>query len=158
MYLFAMRDDVWLKLKFEELYESHFCDVPRLNSIEIGFGRKAKRRFGSISLGRDKKTSVITINGVFRDERVPEQIICSVMAHELCHYVHGFNSPLPKKYDSPHAGGVIKRELKKRGLSLLEEYEKMWTRANWPKFSREVFGVPLYRAHRFLRLPKFRLW
>jgi hypothetical protein len=153
-----MRDNLWLKGKFEEFYEMHFSDVPRLNRIEIGFGRKAIRRFGSIKLGGDRKTSVITINGMFRDERVPEQIICSVIAHELCHYAHGFNSPLPKKYDSPHAGGVIKRELKKRGLSLLEDYEKTWTRAHWPKFSQEVFGVRQYRAHRSPRLFEFRLW
>lgn len=153
-----MRDNEWLKAKFEGLYNGHFYDVPRLNNIEISFGRKAKRRFGSIKMARNKETSFITINGVFRDEKIPEQIICSVIAHEMCHYAHGFCSPLPKKYDAPHAGGIIKRELKKRDLHILEEYEKNWTRAHWPQISREVFGEPLYRARRFLRLPRFRLW
>lgn len=153
-----MRNNLWLKSEFEIFYNKYFSDVPRLNNIDISFGRIARRRFGSIKLASDGVTSQITINGVFRDEKIPEQIIYSVIAHELCHYAHGFNSPLPRKYDSPHAGGVIKRELKKRGLSLLEDYEKMWTRKNWPEISRELFPVRQSRAHRWLLLPKFRLW
>ena len=55
----------------------------------------------------------------FRDPAIPEQIISATLVHELCHYAHGFSSPLPRKYSSPHAGGVILRRNEKRGLEAL---------------------------------------
>lgn len=115
------------------------------NSIEIAFGRRAKRRFGSIRMDgglrarRENRASRITINGVFRDERIPEEIIRATIAHELCHYAHGFCSPLPQKYKHPHQGSVVHRELKGRGLHHLHEYEKIWSKNNWPKIVAQEF-------------------
>lgn len=134
-----MRNDAFLRQKLQELLEQNFADMERPNEIRIGFGRRAKRRFGSIRMGRDKKVSMITINGVFRGEHIPEQIICATIAHELCHYAHGFCSPLPKKYANPHQGKVIERELKKRALHHLSEYEKIWSKNNWPKIVQQEF-------------------
>jgi hypothetical protein len=134
-----MRNDDFLRRQLDALLEQNFADMPRPNEIRINFGRRAKRRFGSIKMGKDKRVSQITINGVFRDERIPEQIICATIAHELCHYAHGFCSPLPKKYSHPHQGGVIERELKKRDLHYLSEYEKIWSKNNWPKIVGQEF-------------------
>jgi hypothetical protein len=137
-----MRDDTFLQEKLDYFLNGAFEDVPQMNKIEIAFGRRAQRRFGSIKMARDKRVSQITINGVFRDEKIPEEIILATIAHELCHYAHGFSSPLPKKYRHPHQGGVIKREMKGRGLVLLYEFEKQWTKAHW----REVLLLEFPRS------------
>ena len=154
--LHAMRNNEWLREKLQELLEGHFADMERPNQISIAFGRKARRRLGSIRMVRDKKHSHILINGHLRADEIPEQIICSVIAHELCHYAHGFCSPLPQKYKNPHSGGIISRELKKRGLHFLLEYEKQWTKNHWLRIagaSREVGLLPQARGllWRFLR-------
>lgn len=129
----TLRSNAWLQEQLQTLLEGAFSDMERPNHISIEFGRKAVRRLGSIRMNRSKTVSHILINGHLRDEAIPEQIICSVIAHELCHYAHGFCSPLPRKYKSPHAGGIIARELKKRGLYLLLEYEKEWVKNHWPR-------------------------
>ncbi len=151
-----MRSNAWLREQLENLLQEQFSDMPRPNHISIEFGRQARRRLGSIRMSRDKKRSHILINGHLRADEVPEQIICSVIAHELCHYAHGFCSPLPQKYKNPHSGGIIPRELKKRGLHLLFEYEKEWTKNHWPRIvgaSRAGYLLPRARGllSRFLR-------
>jgi hypothetical protein len=157
------RTNEWLREKLAELYKGHFADVPLENQVKIAFGRAASRRLGSIRMSRDKRVSSILINVLLRDGKIPEQIICSVIAHEMCHYAHGFSSPLPRKYESPHAGGVITRELKKRGLAFLESYEKEWIKNKWPDIIKEAFPRRSYRRlrPRSLRSPTIlgiRLW
>jgi len=144
-----MRTDAWLREQLDELLRGAFADMPVENQLTVHFGRKALRRFGSIAMGRDK-VSRITINGHFRDEKVPEAVVQATLAHELAHYAHGFSSPLPKKYASPHAGGVILREFKKRGLGMLHTFERDWTKAHWREFIGEKPRVS--RGHRSLSL------
>lgn len=128
-----MRDQNWLQEKLKELLEGPFSDLVGHNQIRIRFGRRSKRRLGSIRISRDKRVSTITMSAYFRDESVPEQVVKAVIAHELSHYAHGFCSPLKRLYSHPHRGNVITRELKKRGLHALESYEKIWTKRHWPK-------------------------
>lgn len=130
-----MRNQVWLEELLQTLIKENFSDMPIANDLKIRFGRSASRRFGSIQMSRDKSTSLIRINGAFKDEKIPEAIIRATIAHELCHYAHGFSSPLPKLYDHPHRGNVIGREFKKRGLMALHDYEKLWTKNNWKNFT-----------------------
>ena len=151
-----MRTAAWLESELETLLKGPFADLEIVNRLEVHWGRKAQRRFGSIKMRRDKKVSSITINGLFRDEAIPEQIIQATLAHELSHYVHGFSSPLPRKYKSPHAGGVIEREFKKRGLSLLSAYERQWTKNHWPQvltlaFPRKTRSLRTFRKARTVR-------
>lgn len=134
-----MRTASWLDAQLHDFLKGPFADLEVCNRLEIHWGRAAQRRFGSIKMSRDKRVSSITINGLFRDETIPEQVIQATLAHELSHYAHGFSSPLPRKYKSPHAGGVIDRELRKRGLGLLSSYEKQWTKNHWPKVLKEAF-------------------
>ncbi len=129
-----MRDSVWLKAQLLGLLESAYADLPRPNPIQIVFGRAARGRFGSIRLVQG--VSVITINGHFRNEAVPEQVVQATIAHELAHYAHGFSSLLPRKYAHPHEGGVIDLEFRKRGLHLLGAFERTWTRSHWRDFLR----------------------
>lgn len=132
-----MRSDAWLREQLDSLLKGPFADLEILNTLEVKFGRKAARRFGSILMTRDQRVSRITINGHFREETVPEAVVQATLAHELSHYAHGFSSPHPKKYSSPHAGGVILREFKKRGLELLHHYEKEWSKNHWLAFLQE---------------------
>lgn len=134
-----MRDHAWLQSQLDHLLTQHFSDMERPNQITIAFGRKAQRRLGSIRMSRDKLRSIILINGLFRQERVPEEVVRATIAHELSHYAHGFCSPLPRKYKSPHAGGVIERELRKRNLQLYHQFEKQWTKTHWPTILAEEF-------------------
>ncbi|MEK9159118.1 MAG: hypothetical protein AAB383_00150 [Patescibacteria group bacterium] len=142
-----IRDQAWLQSQLDFLLEGGFSDMPRPNRITIEFGRKAQRRLGSIRMSRDKKRSSILINGIFRQEIVPQEVVRATIAHELCHYAHGFCSPLERKYSSPHAGGIIDRELRKRGLELYSRFEKDWTKAHWPK----ILAAEFPRKQRTLR-------
>lgn len=135
----AMRTALWLDSELKKMLEGPFSDLNVVNRLTVHWGRRAQRRFGSIKMSRDKKVSTITINGLFRDEAIPEEIIQATLAHELTHYAHGFSSPLPRLYKHPHSGGVIEREFKKRGLSLLSAYEKEWTKNRWKGVLLQAF-------------------
>lgn len=142
-----MRDNTYLENTLYEIWESFFCDVPRQNTVIIKFGKHSKRQLGCIRLIKDKvrvkrltkgvpesddkSVSLITITRYFAREEIPEEIVKATIAHELCHYTHGFNSPLQQIYDKPHKGGVVTKELKKRGLGELQLYAKKWLKKNW---------------------------
>ena len=79
----------------------------------------------------DKSISVITITRYFQMEDVPEYVIISTIAHELCHYTHGFNSPLPKQFAYPHQGGVVSQEMDNRGLRDIRMKTKKWLKKYW---------------------------
>jgi hypothetical protein len=49
----------------------------------------------------------------------------------MCHYTHGFNSPHSQIYKHPHQGGIIKKEMQKRGLNDVYKYSKHWLKNNW---------------------------
>lgn len=147
-----MRDNNWLKNKLELIWNQYFPDIRCANEVRIEFGRKARTRLGSIRLVRSKgyrvginkikssnsqlptPNSQITITGYFQDERVPEWMIDAVIAHELCHYAHGFSSPLPQLFKCPHQGGAVDHELIKRGLGDILIAQRKWLRETWPGF------------------------
>jgi hypothetical protein len=151
-----MRSDEWLEEQLFYIWENHFADIPRQNIVLIQFGKKSKRQLGCIRLLRqaptkklankallhtyadDKRISLVIITSYFKDETIPDFVVRSTIAHELCHYAHGFNSPLPKKYTHPHKGGVIRKELSARALA--EEYKisNKWIRANWVQYLKST--------------------
>jgi hypothetical protein len=134
------RDDTWLQMMLDKIWDNWFSDVPQENDVRIGFGRRAKRRLGSISLDpSDRKTSIITINGIFRRPDIPEYIIEATVVHELTHYAHGFNSPLDQAQRHPHAGGIMRREFAERGLLELYLAQKQWLKENWRAILEEEF-------------------
>ena len=126
-----MRDDKWLEQRLSDIWNLLFPEVEKGNKVIIKFKGKWKTKFGHIKRLKNKDTE-IAINSLFQHPLVPENIIDSTIAHELTHYMHGFNSPLPRKYKHPHAGGIVTRELRKRGFShmLIKEKEFM---KNWYK-------------------------
>jgi hypothetical protein len=143
-----MRDNQWLNNRLEIIWKKHFKDVPRVNIVNICFGKRARTRLGSIKQSavgsrrlavlnkaancKPQTASRITITGYFRDEIVPEYVVDLVIAHELCHYAHGFCSPHPQLYDNPHKGKIIDKELYKRGFGEDIKKQKTWLKESWP--------------------------
>lgn len=169
-----MRDDKWLFEKLDEVWDNHFSDVPQDNAVKIVWGRRARSLLGSIKLipstssvkDKDRKpfrnskletqnsyphrSTQITINSLFKDETIPEFVVLGTIAHELAHYAHGFNSPLEQKFATPHAGGIIHRELDQRGLGQLYRKQKKWLKENWREFVALNMKPPTPRKRRMV--------
>jgi hypothetical protein len=153
-----MRDTKFLEKILYDLWENHFCDIPRHNLVVVKYGKSSKRQLGSIKLANkrtrikgiveekledylaqdDKSITVITVTKHFQKEIVPEFVVRAVIAHELCHYTHGFSSPLQKRFEKPHRGNIIKKELGKRGLLEQQNEADRWIKEFWQEVvSRE---------------------
>lgn len=141
-----MRDDKWLFARLDEIWDLYFPDMPQENNVKIVWGRKAKNRLGSIKqgekLGRYYET-IITINSLFKDEKIPEFVVDGTIAHELAHYAHGFHSPLERKFKNPHEGGVVHKELKDRGLDKVLKTQKKWLKDNWRNYVTETMPIKI---------------
>jgi len=156
-----MRDRKYLENLMYDLWEEYFSDIPRKNLVLIKFGKYSKRQLGSIKLANeytkiksllkkniedydvqdDKRVTVITMTKYFQNDIIPEYVVKATIAHELCHYAHGFSSPLEKQFDKPHQGNVINRELAKRGLLDEQKLADQWLKDNW-------VGI-VYPLHKF---------
>lgn len=79
----------------------------------------------------------ITINSHFKDAIIPEYVIDAVIGHELCHYVHGFSSPLPQLARHPHKGGIVNNEMSERGMGELEKKQKRWIKQHWVEYLKK---------------------
>lgn len=146
-----MRDHAWLNKQLHFLLKNYFVDVPITNPLEIRFGREAKFRFGSIRLVKptaahqgsalrrfwqgsalknlkNPQKSIITVTSMFAAESVPVDVVRYTIAHELCHYAHGFSSANKRLFKYPHHGGVVNQELKERGAGDLRREFKKWLR------------------------------
>ncbi len=105
-----MRDNIWLSKRLSEIWDVFFSDISKLNEVSIRFVGKWKNKFGHIKKLKDGSSEIV-INGLFKDSKIPDYIIDLTIAHEIVHYLHGFNSPYPKKFRYPHQGGVVRKEL-----------------------------------------------
>ena len=126
-----MRDQLWLEQRLEQIWHLLFSDTPQKNRVRIRFKGRWKNKFGHIKRLPNKDTE-IAINGLFKDFLIPEYVVDITIAHELTHYAHGFHSPLPQLYQHPHKGGVVTRELRKRGFGHLLRKEKYFMKKEWP--------------------------
>lgn len=118
----------------DEIWQSYFVDVPRVNQLEIAYGRPWKRRLGSIRLSLDNAISSIRVNALLQIQHIPEYILITTIAHELTHYAHGFGSPLPRQHKHPHANNVVKDELERRGLGEMLRQCDAWIDSAWFSF------------------------
>ncbi len=153
----SQRDHAWLQQLLDDIWDEYFADVPQENDVRIVFGRRARRRLGSISLDpANPHVSIITMNGLFKLPEVPQFVIEATLVHELTHYAHGFNSPLAQAQQHPHAGGVMRREFDERGLLSLYKQQKAWLKANWTTFvERELpRGSTRRPITRTIKIPK----
>ena len=124
-----MRNNDWLQNRMHHIWETLFPDLEKKNNIIIRFKGRWKNKFGHIKRLKNKDSEIV-VNGYFQKEHIPEFIIDLTIAHEIIHYMHGFNSPLPRKYKHPHAGGIVTRELRNRGFGHMlikeKEFIKTW--------------------------------
>lgn len=151
------RDEPWLQQILDKIWDNYFSEVPQVNDVRIVFGRRAKRRLGSISVDPDDgKTSIITINSLFKLPEIPEFVVEATIFHELTHYAHGFSSPLDQAQKHPHAGGVMRREFADRGLLELYQQQKRWLKASWAGIVAREFAPKASRPapKPALKMPK----
>ncbi len=126
-----VRDNAWLAERVKLLREHHFADVPQGYPIVTRFASRAKYRLGCICARSG--TAHITVNQLYSDEAVPVYVIDGTLAHELAHYAHGFGSGLPQVHRHAHRGGVVDKELEKRGLGDVNARAEEWRKANWDR-------------------------
>jgi hypothetical protein len=122
------RNDAWLLSRLDYLWSNFFTNVDQVNPVYINFGRYSRFRLGSIRFDSLSKNSYITITGMFRDPTIPVEVVDHTIAHELCHYTHGFSSPKTRLHKYPHSGGVIKKELESRSLHKLVKAYDVWVK------------------------------
>jgi hypothetical protein len=128
----AIRDNDWLAERVSLLQQVHFADVPRGYPITARFGIRARNRFGSI--GAQARQTIILVNRLFADPFVPTFVVDGTLAHELAHYAHGYGSGLPLLHRDPHRGGVVDKELVRRGLGEINEKAEQWRKLHWDTF------------------------
>ncbi len=129
-----VRDRWWLRGLLQDVWDQYFSDTPRVNLVRISYGAPWKTRLGSITLSDDHRTSYILVNGLLRLAEVPEYVTTVTIAHEMVHYAHGFGSPLPRRYKHPHRGGIVKRELLRRGMGVEYTRYDEWVYDHWYDF------------------------
>jgi len=149
-----MRDDQWLAERLNQIWQMLFPEVERQNNVVVRFKGRWKNKFGHIKRLKNQDTEIV-VNSLFKNELVPEYIIDTTIAHELVHYSHGFQSPLPKKYKHPHAGGIVRRELVKRGFGHMFAKEKVFVKKEWPRMFKELCPEKVYVKRRVFRFSFF---
>lgn len=122
----SKRDDRWLLSRLNHIWDTYYSDVTQDNKVFINFGRFSRLRLGSIRLDRTTHHTYITITGMFKNQKIPVDVVDHTIAHELAHYTHGFSSPKPRLHKYPHHGGVVNRELKNRGMEYLIKAYSRW--------------------------------
>lgn len=120
------RDNIWLLSRLDFIWSEYFSDIPQTNKVFIKFGRFSKFRLGSIKLNRTTKSSHITITAMFKDLEIPAEVVDHTIGHELTHYAHGFSSTHPRLHKYPHAGGVVRLEMRNRGMEHLYDAYQLW--------------------------------
>jgi predicted metal-dependent hydrolase len=89
---------------------------------------------------------------LFKDTEVPEYVVQATIAHELAHYAHGFHSPIEQKFEKPHQGGIVHRELDNRGGKKLEQMSKKWLKEQWRDYLDQHFPrkAPVRRKRKII--------
>ena len=128
-----MRDDTWLIDRMNNIWSMLFHDYPKKNMVKARFLGKWKNKFGHIKKLKDGSTEIV-VNGHFKNLDIPEFIIDLTLAHEIVHYIHGFNSPYPQRFKYPHQGNIVNKELTQRGFGHLIKQEKPWIKNEWTNF------------------------
>ena len=128
MSVLIARDNRWLLSRLDYIWSKYFEDIEQLNPLFIRFGRYSKYRLGSIKLNKKTNKSYITITAMFKNSKIPQEVVDHTLAHELVHYAHGFSSKRTRLHKYPHAGGVVKREMTERGMGYLHKAYQEWVK------------------------------
>lgn len=122
------RDNNWLLSRLDHLWSNFFAEVEQTNPIFIRFGRYSKYRLGSIKLSRKSDKSYITLTGMFKNKSISAEVVDHTIAHELVHYTHGFSSKRVRLHKYPHAGGIVNKEMTRRGMGYLIKAYRLWVK------------------------------
>jgi hypothetical protein len=142
------RDQLWLENRLQLVWRRGFSDLVPLNKVQIQYGQSARTRLGSIRMSRDGKVSKILINKLYQLPQVPLEVVDCTIGHELTHYLHGFSSPLKQRYKTPHAGGVVTKELTGRGFGADLLIQKRWLKEEWPRLLKANVSIVRRRPRR----------
>tara|TARA_B100000315_G_C14348846_1_gene483039 strand:+ start:37 stop:492 length:456 start_codon:yes stop_codon:yes gene_type:complete len=151
-----MRDDAWLQNRFEQIWSLFFPEVENKN-VFICWKGKWKNKFGHIKDAKNGLTE-IAINSLFKDLRVPEDMIKLTIAHEIVHYSHGFHSHLPKLFKHPHEGGIVDKVLIEKGFKYAIKKEKEWFKKEWQALFKELCPNRKLRVRRVQQRNLFRFF
>jgi len=132
-----MRSDAWLVERAELLWGKSFADIEKKNRIVVRFKGRWKNKFGHIKRLKNNDTE-ICINGLCKNDSIPEYIIDLTLAHEIVHYIHGFQSPYERMYEHPHKGGIVRKELVKRGFKNALKAERVFLKKEWLSICKEL--------------------
>ncbi len=144
-----VRSRFWLETALWQVWTGHFSDVAPVNDVHIAYFRPSKTRLGWIALSEAGDSTLIGINRLLSYPNVPDEICRVTIAHELVHYCHGFGSPLPRRFTDPHAGDVVDRELKDRGLGDALQRSHRWAQRVWPWiYTQHAATRGRFRQHR----------
>ncbi|GCE05203.1 hypothetical protein [Dictyobacter aurantiacus] len=116
------------------LWHNYFADIPCVNEVTIAYCYPWKGRLGLIRLSADASMTFIGVNTLLQMSQIPEYVLITTIAHELVHYIHGFGSPLPRRYKHPHANKVVDRELEQRQLGAYLHACNEWIDNYWYSF------------------------
>lgn len=123
-----MRDNRWLLSRLDYVWSEYFEDIKQTNPLFVRFGRYSKYRLGSIKLNKKSDKSYITITAMFKNPKIPQEVVDHTLAHELVHYAHGFSSKRARLHKYPHAGGIVNKEMIDRGMEYLVKAYKAWVK------------------------------
>lgn len=141
----------------DTIWQRYFADIPRMNEVQIAYCYPWKSRLGLIRLSLDNTRSFIGVNALLQHRSIPEVVLTTTIAHELAHYAHGFGSPLPRRYEHPHANGVVDRELEQRSLGTHLRASNAWIDDEWYAFyerQRATGWAEIRSTHRAARRHK----
>lgn len=129
-----MPSDVSLTRKTAELCREYFPDKKISNLLVVRWAKPWKTKLGHIRPLKDTGFgSLIEINSILADPRVPEFVLDVTLLHELIHYFQGFGSNQPRNQRHPHRGGAVTKEFAQFGWQELLNKQDQWVKENFAK-------------------------
>ncbi len=132
--LIIVPSDLFLTKKTAELCREHFPNRQISNLLVCRWGKAWRTKLGHIKpLKNVQFGSLIEINAILADPRVPEFVLEATLLHELIHYFQGFGSNHPRERRHPHRGGAVTNEFKQFGWEELLKKQQKWVKENFSK-------------------------
>ena len=121
-----MPTDAFLAKKTAQLCREYFPHRTISNLLAVRWSKPWKSKLGHIKpLKNTAFGSLIEINSLLSDPRVPEFVLEVTLLHELIHYFQGFASNQARTQLHPHRGGAVTKEFAQFGWQeLLKKQEK----------------------------------